>query len=57
MSNSTSYGASFADLPEGHEVREETFKEQLWRRMKENPAVPVGTSRTHHSVYSLFYVP
>jgi Hypoxia induced protein conserved region len=44
MSNSTIHEITTLDLPEDHEFREETFKERVWRRARENPAVPIGES-------------
>jgi hypothetical protein len=44
MSSNTIRETNTPDLPEDHEFREETFKEQVWRKARENPAVPIGES-------------
>ncbi|KIM92196.1 hypothetical protein PILCRDRAFT_810206 [Piloderma croceum F 1598] len=51
MSNSTIHEITTPDLPEDHEFREETFKEHVWRRARENPAVPIGFAAVIFSFY------
>jgi len=51
MSNSTSHNTSTTDLPEDVEFRAETFREHLWRRAKDNPAIPIGFSGVLLSLY------
>jgi len=52
MSNSTSHNTSTTvDLPEDGEFRAETFRELMWRRGKDNPAIPIGFSAVLLSMY------